>query len=45
MSRVLIIGSDNKVSQEIGNTLAASEFPLEYSAGYADTLQRLRLRS
>jgi anti-sigma regulatory factor (Ser/Thr protein kinase) len=45
MSRVLIIGSDNKVSQEIGNALAASEFPLEYSAGYADTLQRLRLRA
>jgi len=45
MSRVLIIGNENKVSREIGDVLAAAEFPLEYSAGYADTLQRLRLRS
>src|SRR5215472_15770433 len=45
MSRVLIIGSESKASREIGDALAAAEFPLEYSAGYADTLQRLRMLS
>src|SRR5215472_1998635 len=45
MSRVLIIGSNAQVSREIGQALAAGDFPTEYSAGHADTLQRLRLRS
>jgi anti-sigma regulatory factor (Ser/Thr protein kinase) len=45
MSRVLVIGSDNQVSREIGDSLSASAFPMEYSAGNADALQRLRLRS
>ena len=45
MSRVLVIGSQAQVSREIGNALSAANFPMEYSAGHADTLQRLRMRS
>ena len=45
MSRVLVIGGDNQVSREIGGVLSAIDFPMEYSAGHADTLQRLRMRS
>jgi anti-sigma regulatory factor (Ser/Thr protein kinase) len=45
MSRVLIIGSHTPVSREIGDTLCAAGLPMEYSAGNADSLQRLRIRS
>src|SRR5271156_2811717 len=45
MSRVLIIGSHSQISREIGGALSAAGLPLEYSAGYADALQRLRMRS
>jgi anti-sigma regulatory factor (Ser/Thr protein kinase)/ActR/RegA family two-component response regulator len=45
MSRVLIIGSHAPVSREIGDTLCAAGLPMEYSAGNADSLQRLRIRS
>jgi anti-sigma regulatory factor (Ser/Thr protein kinase)/ActR/RegA family two-component response regulator len=45
MSRVLVIGSDTQVSREIGDALCAAAFPMEYSAGHADALQRLRARS
>jgi anti-sigma regulatory factor (Ser/Thr protein kinase) len=45
MSRVLVIGSDTQVSREIGDALSAASFPMEYSAGNADALQRLRMRS
>jgi anti-sigma regulatory factor (Ser/Thr protein kinase) len=45
MSRVLIIGSESAASQEIGAALLAAKCPAEYSAGYADTLRRLRLQS
>jgi anti-sigma regulatory factor (Ser/Thr protein kinase)/ActR/RegA family two-component response regulator len=45
MSRVLVIGNDSQVSQEIGNALVAADCPMEYSAGYADALQRLRMRA
>jgi anti-sigma regulatory factor (Ser/Thr protein kinase)/ActR/RegA family two-component response regulator len=45
MSRVLVIGNHTQVSREIGGALSAADFPMEYSAGYADTLQRLRMRS
>ena len=45
MSRVLVIGSDTEVSRKIGEALAAADFPMEYSVGHADTLQRLRMRS
>jgi anti-sigma regulatory factor (Ser/Thr protein kinase) len=45
MSRVLVIGSHAQVSREIGDALSAAAFPMEYSAGDADALQRLRMRS
>src|SRR5215831_9446654 len=45
MSRVLVIGSEAQVSREIGVALSAADFPMEYSAGHADALQRLRVRS
>jgi anti-sigma regulatory factor (Ser/Thr protein kinase)/ActR/RegA family two-component response regulator len=45
MSRVLIIGSHNSIGREIGDALCAAGLPMEYSAGYADALQRLRVRS
>jgi len=45
MSRVLVIGDNHEVSRQIGDALIAADFPIEYSAGHADTLQRLRLRS
>ena len=45
MSRVLIIGDHSPVSREIGDALSAADFPMEYSAGNADALQRLRARS
>lgn len=45
MSRVLVIGSESQVSREIVSALSATGFPMESSAGHADALQRLRLRS
>jgi anti-sigma regulatory factor (Ser/Thr protein kinase)/ActR/RegA family two-component response regulator len=45
MSRVLIIGSHTQVSREIGDALTAAALPMEYSAGPADALKRLRIRS
>ena len=44
MSRVLVIGSVNQVSREIGDALSATDFPMEYSAGHADALNRLPMR-
>ena len=45
MSRVLIIGDPSDLSGEIGTALIAAKLPLEYSAGPADALQRLRMHS
>src|SRR6185437_10871247 len=45
MSRVLIVGSHTQVSRQLGDALTAADFPMEYAAGYADALQRLRTRS
>jgi anti-sigma regulatory factor (Ser/Thr protein kinase)/ActR/RegA family two-component response regulator len=45
MSRVLVIGSEAQVSREIGGALSAADFPMEYSSGHADALQRLRARA
>jgi DNA-binding NarL/FixJ family response regulator len=42
MSRVLIIGSHTPVSREIGDALKAIGLPMEFSAGPADALKRLR---
>jgi anti-sigma regulatory factor (Ser/Thr protein kinase)/ActR/RegA family two-component response regulator len=44
MSRVLIIGN-HQVSREVGDALTAAGLPMEYSAGHADALQRMRVRS
>ena len=44
MSRILIIG-DQPLSREIGAGLSAADMPVEYAAGHADALQRLRIRS
>jgi anti-sigma regulatory factor (Ser/Thr protein kinase) len=45
MSRVLIIGSHAPVSREIGDSLCTAGLPIEYSAGNADALKRLRIRA
>lgn len=45
MSRVLIIGSNTPVNRQIGDALYVADFPMEYSSGHADALQRLRARS
>jgi anti-sigma regulatory factor (Ser/Thr protein kinase) len=45
MSRVLVIGSHAQVSREIGSALCGANFPMEYSAGSADALLRLRMKS
>jgi anti-sigma regulatory factor (Ser/Thr protein kinase)/ActR/RegA family two-component response regulator len=45
MSRVLIIGSHAPVSREVGDSLCAAGLPMEYSAGNADALKRLRIRA
>ncbi|HEY7212100.1 MAG TPA: ATP-binding protein [Bryobacteraceae bacterium] len=45
MSRILIIGDHLTVTREIGHALSAGDFPIEFSAGNADALQRLRVRS
>ena len=45
MSRVLIIGSHSQISRDIGGALSAAALPIEYSAGNADALHRLRMRS
>ncbi len=45
MSRVLVIGNHAQVSGEIGDALSAANLPMEYSAGHADALNRLRARS
>ena len=44
MSRILIIG-DQPLAREIGAILSAIEMPVEYAAGHADALLRLRMRS
>jgi DNA-binding NarL/FixJ family response regulator len=45
MSRILVIGSHTRVSRDVGAALSAVGLPMEYSAGHADTLQRLRMRA
>jgi anti-sigma regulatory factor (Ser/Thr protein kinase)/ActR/RegA family two-component response regulator len=45
MSRVLIIGDRAEVSHKIGEALSAANFPMEYAAGCADALKRLRSTS
>ncbi|MDE1178771.1 MAG: ATP-binding protein [Edaphobacter sp.] len=45
MSRILVIGTFDSVSCAIGERLTAAGVAMEYAAGNADALQRLRLRS
>ncbi len=45
MSRVLIIGDPSDLSGDIGTALSTADLPLEYAAGPADALQRLRISS
>ncbi|MBV8675462.1 MAG: ATP-binding protein, partial [Acidobacteriaceae bacterium] len=45
MSRILIIHDDSQLSCEIGSILNKMDMPLEYAAGHADALRRLRMRS
>jgi anti-sigma regulatory factor (Ser/Thr protein kinase) len=45
VSRVLVIGGHTKASREIGDAISAADCPVEYSAGHADALRRLRKRS
>jgi anti-sigma regulatory factor (Ser/Thr protein kinase) len=45
MSRILIIGEPSHLSGEIGAALSEANLPMEYSAGHADALQRLRARA
>lgn len=51
MSRILIIGDqlltmgDEPLSREIGAKLTDQDLPVEYAAGHADALLRMRMRS
>src|SRR5271154_6218394 len=45
MSRILIIEDHIHVSHAIGDNLATASLPLDYAAGNADALQRLRIHS
>jgi anti-sigma regulatory factor (Ser/Thr protein kinase)/DNA-binding NarL/FixJ family response regulator len=45
MSRVLIIEGHNHISHEVGDVLLCANLPIEYAAGHADALQKLRMRS
>ncbi|MGD0442678.1 MAG: ATP-binding protein [Edaphobacter sp.] len=45
MSRVLIIEGHNHISHEVGDVITAANLPMEYAAGHADALQKLRMRS
>jgi len=45
MSRVLVIESDNPISRAIGNALTGWNFPMEYAAGHAEALNKLRMKS
>lgn len=45
MSRVLVIGTDNPITHEIGDALSLAGVPIEYTAGPVGALHRLRLRS
>jgi DNA-binding NarL/FixJ family response regulator len=45
MSRILIIGDHEQLSEEIGTALSAADFPMEHAAGHADALLRLRMRA
>jgi anti-sigma regulatory factor (Ser/Thr protein kinase) len=45
MSRILIIGEGNTIGREIGSKLSDSNIPVDFAAGRADALHRIRSRS
>jgi anti-sigma regulatory factor (Ser/Thr protein kinase) len=45
MSRVLVIGTDNPITHDVGDALSLAGVPIEYAAGPVGALQRLRLRA
>jgi anti-sigma regulatory factor (Ser/Thr protein kinase) len=45
MSRVLVIGSDNSITHDVGDALSSAGILIEYAAGPAGALQKLRMRS
>lgn len=45
MSRVLVIGNSTEVNLAIGVALCEAAFPMEYAAGNADALHKLRTHS
>jgi len=45
MSRVLVIDGQTQVACDIGGALSAAKLPMEYAAGHADALKRLRSHS
>ena len=45
MSRVLVIDTEHPVSRAIGDAIAEGNFPIEYAAGHADALHKLRMKS
>jgi DNA-binding NtrC family response regulator len=44
MSLILVMGSDTEVGRQIGGALSAADFPMEFSTGNVDALERLRMR-
>ena len=45
MGRVLVIGSDNSVTQNIADLLSTAGVPIEFAAGPVVALQCMRARS
>jgi hypothetical protein len=44
MSMMLVMGSNTEVGRKIGAALSAADFPMEFSTGDVDALERLRMR-
>ena len=45
MNRILIIGDECHLSEELGAVLKAVDFPLEYATGQAEALEQLRTQA
>jgi anti-sigma regulatory factor (Ser/Thr protein kinase)/ActR/RegA family two-component response regulator len=45
MSRILIIDNQTQVARDVGGALSVAKLPLEYAAGHADALKRIRNKS
>jgi DNA-binding NtrC family response regulator len=44
MGLIFVMGSDTEVGRQIGGALSAADFPIEFSTGDVDALERLRMR-